>query len=88
MKLIIVESPTKARTLTRFLGEGYRIEATLGHIRDLPERKFGVDLEHDFTPDYVIAAAKKPRVDELKKLAKEADVKKLILNLPYLNPQP
>ncbi len=73
MKLIIVESPTKARTLTRFLGSGYRIEATLGHIRDLPEKRFGVDLEHDFAPEYVVAAQKKQRVDELKKLAKEAD---------------
>ncbi|MBI5620033.1 hypothetical protein HY950_03670, partial [Candidatus Gottesmanbacteria bacterium] len=54
MELIIVESPTKARTLTRFLKGDYRVEATMGHIRDLPKAALGVDVEHDFTPSYVI----------------------------------
>jgi len=74
MHLIIVESPTKARTLTRFLGKGYRVEASMGHIRDLPKSVLGVDVEHDFTPRYVIPRAKAKRVGELKDLAKDADL--------------
>ncbi len=74
MKLIIVESPTKARTLTRFLGnKEYRIEATMGHIRDLPKADLGVDVEHNFTPSYVIPKDRQKRVGELKELAKKAD---------------
>lgn len=75
MQLIIVESPTKARTLTRFLsGKGdYRIEATMGHIRDLPKATLGVDLEHDFTPSYIIPKDRQKRVGELKALAKKAE---------------
>lgn len=72
MNLIIVESPTKARTLTRFLGEGYQITASMGHVRDLPEKKLGIDVEHDFAPDYVVSDKKKEKVTELQKLAKEA----------------
>ena len=49
MILILVESPTKARTLSKFLGKGYIIEATMGHIRDLPKSKLGVDVDHDFS---------------------------------------
>ena len=75
--LIIVESPTKARTLSSFLGKDFQIEATLGHIRDLPEKKLGVDINRNFTPKYVIAKGKRKRVAELKKIAKEA--KKLLL---------
>lgn len=75
MQLIIVESPTKARTLTRFLsGKGdYRIEATMGHIRDLPKATLGVDLEHDFTPSYIIPKDRQKRVGELKALAAKSD---------------
>jgi DNA topoisomerase-1 len=73
MKLIIVESPTKARTLAGFLGKAYRLEATLGHIRDLPKNELGVDVEHDFTPSYVPVPGREKRVKELKKLAKEAE---------------
>ena len=53
MKLIIVESPTKARTLSKFLGSDYSVEATMGHIKDLPKSKLSVDIEHDFNPLYV-----------------------------------
>lgn len=70
--LIIVESPTKARTLSKFLGDAYKIEATYGHLRDLPKKRIGVDTEHDFVPNYVVAKDKKSRVEELKKEAKEA----------------
>lgn len=72
MNLIIVESPTKAKTLTRFLGEKYRIEATMGHIRDLPKSELGVDIDRDFTPKYVIPRDKAKRVKELKEIAKKA----------------
>ena len=52
-KLLIVESPTKARTITRMLGRDFQVLASMGHIRDLPEHTFGVDIEHDFKPEYV-----------------------------------
>lgn len=70
--LVIVESPTKARTLSRFLGKDYRIEASMGHIRDLPKSEMGVDTEHDFDPKYIIPRDKKKKVNELKKIASEA----------------
>src|SRR3989338_11386272 len=73
-KLVIVESPTKAKTITKFLkGGDYFIESSFGHIRDLPKSKLGVDVEHDFEPTYVIPTKSKPRMTELKKLAKKAD---------------
>lgn len=73
MKLILVESPTKARTLSRFLGKKYRIEATFGHIRDLGKGELSVDVEHNFTPKYVIPRDKAARVKELKSLVKHGD---------------
>ncbi len=69
MNLIIVESPTKSKTLTKFLGEGYKILASMGHIRDLPERKLGVDTKKDFTPDYVISKGKEEKVKEIQEAA-------------------
>ena len=71
--LVIVESPTKARTLQKFLGDKYQIEASMGHIRDLPKSELGVDIEHDFEPQYVIPRDKRKRVNELKKLAEASD---------------
>lgn len=73
MKLIIVESPTKARTLSRFLGSAYRIEASMGHVRDLPKSSLGVDIEHDFEPKYIIPKEKSKQVTMLKDAAKKAD---------------
>lgn len=73
MKLIIVESPTKARTLSRFLGSDYRIEASMGHVRDLPKSALGVDVEHDFAPTYVIPRDKSKQITLLKNAAKKAD---------------
>ncbi len=70
--LVIVESPTKAKTLAKFLGSGYKIEASMGHIRDLPKGEFGVDLEDNFNPQYVIPRDKRKKVNELQKLASEA----------------
>ncbi|MDD5416158.1 MAG: type I DNA topoisomerase [Candidatus Daviesbacteria bacterium] len=69
--LVIVESPTKARTLQKFLGDKYQIEASMGHVRDLPKSELGVDIEHDFEPKYIIPRDKKKRVNELKKAAKD-----------------
>ena len=70
--LVIVESPTKARTLSRFLGADYQIEASMGHIRDLPKADIGVDVEHDFEPRYIIPKDKTKRANDLKKLALSA----------------
>jgi len=70
MKLVLVESPTKARTLSRFLGKDYRIEATYGHIRDLGKGELGVDVEHNFQPKYVIPRDKAARVKELRGLVR------------------
>lgn len=72
--LVIVESPTKAKTITRFLGSEYVVESSFGHIRDLPKSKLGVDVEHDFAPQYVIPTDKRTRVTNLKKLASKADI--------------
>ncbi len=72
-KLLIVESPTKAKTISKFLGKDYIVLSSFGHIRDLPKSKIGVDVEHDFEPTYAIPTKSKPHVTELKKAAKEAD---------------
>lgn len=77
MKLVIVESPTKATTISKFLGSDYKIESSYGHIRDLPKSKLGVDLEKDFEPQYIIPTKSKKRVTFLKKEAQKAD--KIIL---------
>jgi len=76
MDLVIVESPTKAKTLSKFLGGKYKIEASMGHVRDLPEKGGGlaIDIEHDFAPKYQVLESKKAHVALLKKLAKEASV--------------
>ena len=73
MDLIIVESPTKARTLQNFLGSGYKILSSYGHVRDLPKSAFGVDLEHDFKPKYTITANGKKTVKAIKEEVKKAD---------------
>ena len=70
--MVIVESPAKARTVGRFLGRGYSVEASVGHIRDLPSNRMGVDIEHDFEPRYVIPAKKKDVVKGLRAKAKKA----------------
>jgi DNA topoisomerase-1 len=71
-KMVIVESPAKARTVGRFLGRGYAVEASVGHIRDLPANRMGVDIEHDFKPRYVIPSKKKEVVKELRTKAQRA----------------
>ena len=87
LALVIVESPTKARTIEKFLGKGYEVRASNGHIRDLPTsqsevpekykkapwKDLGVDVERDFWPLYVVPDSKRPGVKELRKLVKDAD---------------
>lgn len=70
--LVIVESPAKAKTIEKFLGDGYTVKSSFGHIRDLEKKDLGVDIEHNFQPQYEISADKKAIVKELKALAKEA----------------
>lgn len=73
MKLIIVESPTKAKTISKFLGSEFKIESSYGHVRDLPEKKLGIDLLKNFEPSYVILPKAKKRVAELKSEAKKSE---------------
>ncbi|MEK7570334.1 MAG: type I DNA topoisomerase [Patescibacteria group bacterium] len=68
--LVIVESPTKAKTIGRFLGKDFQVEASFGHVRDLPKSTMGVDVEHNFQPEYVVGDDDKETVTKLKKLAK------------------
>ena len=71
--LIIVESPAKARTLKKYLGKDYDVRASVGHIRDLPVSKLGVDIDKDFSPQYVTIKGKGKIISDLKKAAKKAD---------------
>lgn len=73
MKLIIVESPTKAKTISGFLGKKYKVESSFGHIRDLPKNRLGIDVENNFEPHYVIPVKAKKNFSNLKKIAKKAD---------------
>jgi len=80
-KLVIVESPAKTKTLKKFLGEEFLVEASLGHVKDLPEKNLGVDIENDFTPDYKIIKGKQKILTRLKSEAKKAKA-------VYLAPDP
>ena len=71
-KLIIVESPAKARTITKFLGKGYKVEASQGHVRDLPKSQIGVDIEHDFEPKYITIRGRGDILASIRKEAKNA----------------
>jgi DNA topoisomerase-1 len=71
--LVIVESPAKARTIERYLGKDFTVRASYGHVRDLPKSKLGVDVEHNFAPEYIIPKKSQKNVTELKKQAKAAD---------------
>jgi DNA topoisomerase I len=72
MQLVIVESPTKAKTISRFLSKDFKIVASFGHVRDLPEDKFGVDIKNDFKPTYVVIPKAKERIKEIEKEVKKA----------------
>ena len=71
--LVVVESPAKAKTIKKYLGSSYTVKASVGHVKDLPKSKIGVDVEHDFLPEYAIVKGKEKVLDELKKQAKTAD---------------
>ncbi|HEY3358909.1 MAG TPA: type I DNA topoisomerase [Polyangia bacterium] len=71
--LVVVESPAKARTIKKYLGAAYVVKASVGHVKDLPKSKMGVDVEHDFQPEYEVIVGKKKVIGEIKKAAKEAD---------------
>ncbi len=73
MNLVIVESPTKAKTITKFLGKDYKVESSFGHIMDLPKTVLGVDVDNNYQPKYVVPTKAKKQVAMLKKLAKDAD---------------
>jgi DNA topoisomerase-1 len=79
--LIIVESPTKIKTLKKFLGNEYIFESSVGHIRDLPEKEFGINIEQDFEPKYVIMPDKEKIIENLQEAAKKCDT-------VYLSPDP
>ena len=70
--LVIVESPAKAKTIEKYLGGGYKVVASMGHLRDLPRSKLGVDIEHDFTPEYIPVKGREAVISDLKKNAKGA----------------
>jgi len=72
--LVIVESPSKAKTIGKYLGPDYTVKASMGHLRDLPKSTMGVDLEHDFTPKYLPVAGKEDLIKELKKEASQAQI--------------
>ncbi len=74
MRLVIVESPAKGNTIKNFLGSGYRVLASYGHVRDLPKSELGVDIENDFEPKYVIPPKSRKTITLLKKAAEEADI--------------
>ena len=71
--LVIVESPSKAKTIKKYLGPGYDVVASMGHVRDLPENRLSVDVKHDFKPKYTVIKGKEKLVDELKKTAANSD---------------
>ncbi|MCX6765640.1 MAG: type I DNA topoisomerase [Candidatus Moranbacteria bacterium] len=73
MKLIIVESPTKARTISKFLEKIYTVKSSYGHVRDLPKSEMGIDIENDFNPRYIIPTKARTKVSELKELSKKSD---------------
>lgn len=71
--LVIVESPAKAKTIKKFLGKGYKVEATIGHIRDLPKSQLGIDVENNYEPKYITIRGKGPVLDKIKKESKKVD---------------
>ena len=71
--LVIVESPAKARTINRYLGKGYTVKASMGHVRDLPKKELAVDVDNDFAPTYQLIDDKKKVVQELRRIAAKSD---------------
>jgi len=72
--LVIVESPAKAKTIGNFLGKGFRVQSSFGHIRDLSKENYGIDIENNYLPEYIIPEDKKKIVADLKASAKKASI--------------
>jgi len=72
-KLVIVESPAKAKTIGKYLGKNYIVEASMGHVRDLPKSRLGVDIDNNYTPKYITIRGKGELIDKLRKAAKKAE---------------
>ena len=72
MDLVIVESPKKAKTIAKYLGSGYEVIASGGHVSDLPERSLGIDVEHNFEPEYVVNADKERVIKQMKSKVEKA----------------
>ena len=72
-KLVMVESPAKAKTIRKYLGDGYEVTASMGHIRDLPASQLGIDVDHDYAPQYISIKGKEKLIKELKSAAKKSD---------------
>src|SRR5687767_15874178 len=79
--LVVVESPAKAKTIKKYLGAGFTVKASVGHVMDLPKSKMGVDVEKGFAPEYVVIRGKGKIISDIKKSAKESDI-------VYLAPDP
>ena len=71
--LVIVESPSKAKTIGKYLGPGYTVKASMGHLRDLPKSTMGVDIDNGFLPEYIPVPGKEKLIDELRQAARAAD---------------
>src|SRR2546423_7270412 len=71
--LVVVESPAKAKTINKYLGRDYKVVASMGHVRDLPKSKLGVDVEGDFAPEYVVIPTRSKVIKELKDAAKSVE---------------
>ena len=80
-QLVIVESPAKAKTILKILGKEFAVKASIGHVKDLPAKDIGVDVDNDFNPKYVVIPGKEKIIKDLKKASKDADV-------IYLAPDP
>ena len=82
MELVIVESPAKAKTIEKYLGRGYKVTASMGHLRDLPKSKMGVDIEHGFEPQYIPVKDKRELINELKEPDREIFIRRHYLLEP------
>jgi len=71
--VVIVESPAKSRTINKILGKDFIVKASIGHIKDLPKKELGVDIENNFDPHYIVIPGKEKVIKELKQIAKKAD---------------
>lgn len=79
MKLIIVESPHKAKTISKYLGGGYRVVASKGHVSDLPQKTMGVDVNNNFKPEYIVNPDKKETIETIKREIEKCEDRKSVV---------